>query len=199
MRRFVTGVEAFALALGAPGLFVLGLLDSSFLSLPEVPDALLVLMVTHAPARMPLYALSATLGSLLGCFILYYIGRKGGDAFVRRRIGAARVDRAVSVFNRYGVLAILIPALLPPPAPFKVFVLLAGVAGISPSRFVVAITIGRGIRYFGEGALALWYGPQALDWMEANGRTASLVLVGLCLGLLLAIVLWRKVRAGNGR
>lgn len=199
MRRFVTGVEALALALGAPGLFVLGFLDSSFLSLPEVPDALLVLMVTHAPARMPLYALSATLGSLLGCFILYYIGRKGGDAFVRRRLGAARVDRAVSVFNRYGVLAILIPALLPPPAPFKVFVLLAGVAGISPSRFVVAIAIGRGIRYFGEGALALWYGPQAMDWMEANGRTASLVLVALCVGLLLAMVLWRKVRAGNGR
>mgnify|MGYP003354008772 CR=1 FL=1 len=92
MRRFVTGVEAFALALGAPGLFVLGLLDSSFLSLPEVPDALLIVMVSHAPSRMPLYALSATLGSLLGCFILYYIGRRGGDPFVRRRLGAARAE-----------------------------------------------------------------------------------------------------------
>ena len=105
---------------------------------------------------MPLYALSATLGSLLGCFILYYIGRRGGDAFVRRRLGAARVDRAVGAFNRYGVLAILIPALLPPPAPFKVFVILAGLAGIGTSRFLVAIAIGRGIRYFGEGALAVW-------------------------------------------
>lgn len=199
MRRFVTAVEAFALALGAPGLFFLSLLDSSVLSLPEVPDALLVLMVTHAPSRMPLYALSATLGSLLGCLILYYIGRKGGDAFVRKRLGEARVDRAVRVFNRYGVLAILIPSLLPPPAPFKVFVLLAGVAGIKPARFIVAIAIGRSIRYFGEGALALWYGPQAMDWLEANGRTASLVLVGLSVGALLTMVVWRKVRSWNGR
>jgi membrane protein YqaA with SNARE-associated domain len=199
MRRFVTGVEAFALALGAPGLFVLGLLDSSFLSLPEVLDALLVVMVAHNPARMPLYAASATLGSLLGCLALYSVGRRGGEGFVRRKLGAGRVDRAVAAFNRYGVWTVLIPSLLPPPAPFKIFVLLAGVAGITTSRFLVAILIGRGIRYFGEGLLAVWYGAHAMDWIEEHGRQASLILVGLCLGLLAATVLWRKLRAGDSR
>ncbi len=71
-------------------------------------------------------------------------------------------------------MAVLIPSLLPPPMPFKIFVLLAGAAGISTGRFAVAIVIGRGIRYFGEALLAVWYGDQAMEFLHANGRTASL-------------------------
>jgi uncharacterized membrane protein YdjX (TVP38/TMEM64 family) len=85
-------------------------------------------------------------------------------------------------------MAVLIPSLLPPPAPFKIFVLLAGVAGISVWRFAIAIAIGRGIRYFGEGLLAVWYGEAAMAYIEANGRWVSLILVGL-LGVGLAAYL----------
>ncbi len=102
---------------------------------------------------------------------LYYIGRKGGDAFVRRRFSAGTRRPRDGTFQRYGVMAMLIPSLLPPPAPFKIFVLLAGVAGISATRFVTAIAIGRGIRYFGEGLLAVWYGDQAIAFIHENAAS----------------------------
>lgn len=199
MRRFVDGIQAFALGMGAPGLFVVAFLDSSFLSLPEINDLLLVLMVTRQKSRMVLYATSATLGSIAGCLVLYYLGRRGGDALVRRRFASERVDQALGVVRRFGVMSVLIPSLLPPPAPFKIFVLLAGVAGISVPRFVVAIAIGRGLRYFGEGLLAVRYGDRAVAYMEANARTVTLALAGLLLAGVVGYVLWSKAKGRKGR
>lgn len=195
MKQFLDWVQSIAIALGAPGLFLIGFLDSSFLSFPEVNDLLLVLMVTEHPHRMALYAGAATLGSLAGCLALYYVGRKGGDAFVRRRFSSGTVDKTLGMIRRNGVLAILIPSLLPPPAPFKIFVLLAGVAGITPARFTLAILLGRGIRYFGEGLLALWYGERAIVFIEENGREAGLVVVALIVVGLLGYWLWRKAQS----
>jgi membrane protein YqaA with SNARE-associated domain len=199
MRRILDWVQTVALGLGAPGLFIVAFLDSSFLSLPEINDLLLVWMVTQHKSRMILYATSATLGSIAGCLVLYYVGRKGGDALVRRRFHSATVDRAVATVQRYGVMAVLIPSLLPPPAPFKIFVLLAGVARINVTRFAIAIGIGRGIRYFGEGLLALWYGDQALEFIHANSRTVALSAVGLLAAGLAGYVIWSKARAQKSR
>ena len=131
--------------------------------------------------------------------MLYYLGRRGGDALVRRRFKAERVDRALGAIQRNGVMAVLIPSLLPPPAPFKIFVLLAGVARISVSRFMAAIGIGRGIRYFGEGLLAVRYGDRAITYLETNIRTVSLVLVGVLVAGLIVYVRWSKARARTGR
>lgn len=195
MKSFLAWVQSIAVTLGAPGLFLIGFLDSSFLSFPEVNDLLLVFMVTRHPHRMLVYAGSAVLGSLVGCLVLYYLGRKGGEAFVRRRFSSGMVDRALGVIQRNGVLAILIPSLLPPPAPFKIFVILAGIAGISPTRFTLAIVIGRGLRYFGEGLLALWYGERAIDFLQDNSGTVGLVLAGLLALGLLGYWIWRKTRA----
>jgi membrane protein YqaA with SNARE-associated domain len=199
MRRFADAIQAFALGMGAPGLFVVAFLDSSFLSLPEINDLLLVLMVTRQKSRMALYAASATLGSIAGCLILYYIGRRGGDAIVRKRFASERVDQALHAVRRYGVMSVLIPSLLPPPAPFKIFVLLAGVAGISAPRFVSAIAIGRGLRYFGEGLLAVRYGDQSVAYMEANAGTVTLVLAGVLLAAVVGYVLWGKAKGRKGR
>ena len=199
MMRFADWIQGFALALGAPGLFIVAFLDSSFLSLPEINDLLLIWMVTEHKARMPLYAAASMLGSIAGCVVLYYIGLKGGDALVRKRFHADRVDRALGVIQRNGVLAVLIPSLLPPPAPFKIFVLLAGVAGIPVSRFILAIGIGRGVRYFGEGLLAIRYGDQAIAYLENNLRTVSLALVGLIVVGVGAYFLWTKARAARSR
>jgi membrane protein YqaA with SNARE-associated domain len=199
MKRVVDGVQAFALGLGAPGLFVVAFLDSSFLSLPEINDLLLVMMVTREKSRMVLYAGSATLGSIAGCLILYYIGRTGGDALVRRRFSSDRVDRALRLVRRYGVMSLLIPSLLPPPAPFKIFVLLSGVAGIGVSRFVVAIAIGRGLRYFGEGLLAVRYGDQAVAYIDENGGRVALGLVAVLLAGTIGYILWRKARGEKDR
>jgi membrane protein YqaA with SNARE-associated domain len=199
MKGIVDWIQAVALALGAPGLFVVAFLDSSFLSLPEINDLLLIWMVTRHKSRMVLYASAATLGSIAGCLVLYYLGRKGGDALVRRRFTGARVDWALATMQRYGVMAVLIPSLLPPPAPFKIFVLLAGVAHISATRFAIAIGIGRGVRYFGEGLLAVWYGDQAIQYLEQNFRFVSLILVVLLAAGLIGYLLWRKARHAKSR
>ena len=194
MRRFVDWLQSATLAFGAPGLFVVAFLDSSFLSLPEINDLLLIWMVTQHKSRIVLYAGAATLGSIAGCLVLYYIGRKGGDALVRSRFNSARVDWALGTMRRYGAWAVLIPSLLPPPAPFKIFVLLAGVARIGAPRFAITIGVGRGLRYFAEGLLAVWYGDRAIDYLENNMRTVSLAVVGLLVAGLAGYILWRKAR-----
>jgi len=166
-----------AMALGAPGIFLVAFLDSSILSLPEVADLLVIWMVTNNKSRIVIYVVSATLGSLLGCLLLYGIGKKGGAGFVHRRFGSTNVERALEAFRRHGIMAVLIPSILPPPAPFKIFVLLAGLADISVARFSTAILIGRGLRYTVEGLLALWYGERAIAFIRQNGTTIALAAV----------------------
>jgi membrane protein YqaA with SNARE-associated domain len=174
VKTILAWVTALAEALGAPGLFVIAALDSSFLSLPQINDLLLILSVTRRPHLMPLYATMSTLGSLAGCFAMYYIGRKGEDALIKRRFSGPRTARALALFNRFGMLAVLVPAILPPPAPFKIFVILAGASRMSPWTFAVAVVLGRGFRYFGEGLLAVWYGERALRFLEVHGRQIAL-------------------------
>ena len=192
--RIVTWVQAFALGIGGPGLFLVAFLDSSFLSLPEINDLLVVMLVIEHKARMPYYALMATLGSLTGCLVLYGIGRRGGEALVRRRFGGARMKRALSLSKRYGVFAIAVPSILPPPAPFKIFVLLAGVAAVPLWQFAITIALARGFRYFMVGVLSVRYGDDAIAFIEANGRAVSLVLVGLIVAGGLAWIVWRRRR-----
>jgi len=193
MGSFADRVRTLALALGGPGLFLIGFLDSSFISLPEINDILLIWMVTQHKSRVLYYVACSTLGSIAGCLILYYIGRKGDD-WVTRRFSASSVERALATFQRYGVMAVLIPSLLPPPAPFKVFVLLAGVADISVGRFVLAVALGRGVRYFGEGLLAVWYGDAAMEFIQANGQPIALGLVGLLVIGLTAYLLRKRAQ-----
>ena len=170
MGRIVAKIRVVALALGAPGLFLVAFMDSSFLSLPEIVDVLVVWMITQHKHRMLLYVAAATFGSLSGCLVMYYLGRKGGDALVRRHFSAPKIERAMAMFRRHGMLALLVPALLPPPSPFKIFVVLAGVAGISATRFAIAIAIGRGVRYLALGILAVEYGDRALAFMSGARR-----------------------------
>ena len=190
--RIVTWVQAFAIGIGGPGLFLVAFLDSSFLSLPEINDLLVVMLVIEHKARMPYYALMATLGSVTGCLVLYWIGRTGGEALVRRRFGGPRMARALAMSKRYGVLAIAVPAILPPPAPFKIFVLLAGVAAVPVWQFATTIALARGFRYFMVGVLSVRYGDEAIAFIQANGRVVSLVLVGLIVAGGLAWIVWRR-------
>ena len=194
MHRFVTWVQGFALSLGGPGIFLIALLDSSFVPFPEVVDLLIILFVTRHPERMIYYSGLATLGSMLGCSMLYMVGRKGGEAFLRRRFKGRHVDRTLSVFQKYGLLAVAVPALLPPPFPFKPFVLVAGVARVRPLDFLIAIGIGRGIRYFGEGLLAVWYGEQAALFVRNNAREVSLAFASVVLVAGIAWIWYRRRR-----
>lgn len=186
MQRLVAWVQGFALALGGPGLFLIAFLDSSFLSFPQVVDLLLMGLVIRHKERMLYYALLPTLGSIAGCFVLYLVARKGGEAFLRKRFHGPHIDRALGLFQKYGLLAVAVPSILPPPMPFKIFVFAAGVAGVRPLEFLVAVAVGRSVRYFGEGLLAVWYGEQAIAFLKANAQPVAMVLAAavFVLGLL---------------
>lgn len=199
MAKIVEWAQGFALALGAPGLFVVAILDSSILTLPEINDLLVVLLVTRHKARLALYAGAATAGSIVGSLLLFTIGRKGGEAVLRKRFSVERSARAMAFIEKYGLLAIIIPSLLPPPMPFKMFVLLSGVARMSFARFITAVAIGRGTRYFGEGLLALRYGDQTMAFIHEHSWTVGIVLaVALSVGLVVYVVAGRA-NAAKGR
>ena len=199
MGRIVEWAQRFALALGAPGLFVVAILDSSILTLPEINDILVVLLVTRHKARLALYAGAATAGSIVGSLVLFTIGRKGGEALLRKRFSVERSTRAMAFIEKYGVLAIIIPSLLPPPMPFKMFVLLSGAARMSVPRFMTAVAIGRGTRYFGEGLLALRYGDQTMAFIHEHSWTVGIVLtIALAVGLAVYVVTGRA-NATKGR
>jgi len=196
MHKFVTSIQSLALAWGAPGIMFVAFLDSSILSLPEIADLLVIYMVTTHPARFALYVASATVGSLLGCLALYYIG-KGGEHLLRNRMSTHRYDKTLNAFRRHGVMAVLVPSLLPPPAPFKPFVLLAGVAEISAAKFTTAILIGRGARYLIEGLLALWYGERAMAYIREHGVQVAIVVVVLVLIGFLIYLRWPRNRTSH--
>lgn len=173
-------VVATVAALGGTGLFLISFLDSSVLTFPVINDLLLVDFSIRNPAGMPYYALMATLGSIAGCVLLYFIARKGGEALFRRRAGphAASVKAWI---EHNGFISVLIAALLPPPTPFKAFVIAAGVFEVPLRSFVIALGLARGLRYFGLGLLAVRYGEQAKHYL----REHTLVLTGIALGLVL--------------
>ncbi len=157
-------IITFAGALGAPGLFLISFLDSSVLSFPIINDLLLIELSIQHPLRMPLYAFMAATGSVLGCVLLYFIARKGGEALFHRKAG----ERAHSIrqwVESNGFLGMLVAALLPPPTPFKIFVFAAGVFKVPLWSFTSAISLARAIRYFGVGYLAVRHGDQALPFL----------------------------------
>lgn len=192
LTKVVAAITAWATGLGGVGLFIIAALDSSFLSFPQVNDVLVMLLSAKYPERMIYYAGMTTAGSLLGCYALFAVARRGGEVFMRKRLKGAHVDRAIRLYQRFGILAVVVPALLPPPVPFKVFVVLAGAANVATWRFVVAIVIGRGIRYFGQGYLAVLYGEQALGYMQAHGTEIGIGLAVLALAAGLGLVMLRR-------
>jgi membrane protein YqaA with SNARE-associated domain len=192
VKSFISSLYGFALSLGGPGLFTIAFLDSSFVSLPQINDILVVLMVTQYKAWMPYYALMATLGSIAGCYVIYYLAERGGEAFLRKRLKAGHIERAMGLYRKHGLLALIVPALLPPPAPFKLFVLMAGVAGVRPLRFVLAIALARGARYLALGTLAIFYGDLALEVMRTRGQEVALWLVAIIIGGTLAWLAWQR-------
>jgi len=160
-------IVAFAASLGAPGLFLISFLDSSFVPFPIINDALLILFSSRNHARMPLYAFLATSGSVLGCVLLYFIARKSGEAYFHRKAGErGKVIRHWVEQNGFG--GMLIAALLPPPTPFKFFVLAGGVFEVPLWSFTSAITLARLIRYYGIGFLAVRYGDNYKDFISQH-------------------------------
>jgi membrane protein YqaA with SNARE-associated domain len=156
----LTRVSEVLITFGPFGLFAVALLDSTFVPLPSSADALMMLLTTTHPRWMVLYALIATAGSGLGCWILYLISRRAG-ARALNRFSEAKQKRVKDLIHRYDMLSVLVATLLPPPFPFKLFVITAGVFRFSLLRFMIAIVVGRAFRFLLEGYFAVRYGAEA--------------------------------------
>lgn len=171
-------VIAFAGGLGAPGLLLISFLDSSFLTFPVINDLILIELSLQHPARMPLYAAMATVGSVLGCMVLFLIARKTEEAVFHRRAG--RHGMAIRHWvERNGFAGMLVAALLPPPTPFKFFVLAAGIFEVRLVSFVSAVSLARVFRYFGVGYLAIRYGHDALPYLGQHKLQVAFAAVAL--------------------
>lgn len=148
-------------------LFGLSFLDSILLPLPSLNDLLLIDLSIRSPLRMPYYATLATIGSLSGSVLLYFLARKGEEAAFHKKAGS-QAPRIRHWIERNGFVTLTIAALLPPPAPFKMFVLAAGVFGMPFRAFLAAMSIARAVRFFGEGYLAVRYGAQATHFLAEH-------------------------------
>ena len=178
----------------APAMILIGALDSSLLSLPEINDYLVVGRCFKDPSAAFYFPLFAATGSVIGCLALYTIMRRGGQALLRRRFNPENIERVERAYARYGFLAIAIPALLPPPMPFKVFVATAGTLEYPRWKFLLTVMLARSFRYYVEGILAVYYGRRVLTFLRDNGLAIISVAAGLAL-----VVLLIYLSSGRGR
>jgi membrane protein YqaA with SNARE-associated domain len=184
---------AWLKTLGPGGLFTISLVDSAGVPLPGGPDAVMIFLSAERPWLMPLYAFAATAGSTIGCTLMYLAARRAG-LIALKRVSAERRERIENLLGRYDMLAIMVPAVLPPPFPFKPFVLSAGVFKLKISRFVAAVFMGRAARFLIEGWLAVELGEAAGDAIRQHGLKV-LMAVGVILLVVIALKFYRARRA----
>jgi membrane protein YqaA with SNARE-associated domain len=177
-----------------PAMIVIGALDSSLLSLPEVNDYLVVARCYTHPRAVVFFPMFAATGSVLGCLLLYTILSRGGRAVLHRRFRLEHVERVELVYAQFGILALAVPALLPPPMPFKIFVATAGALQFPRRRFLLTILLARSVRYYAEGILAVFYGERVLRFSRDNG----LFIISMFAGLFV-ITLAIYLLSGKGR
>ncbi len=175
---------------GSLGLFAITLLDSAFIPIPGGPDAAMIVLSARSPEWMPVYALVATIGSTIGCTMLYLAARRAG-ASALKRVKPERRERIENLLGRYDMLAVMIPAVLPPPFPFKPFILGAGVFKLKTTRFIIAVFAGRATRFLIEGWVAVKLGEENAGPFIARHGLKVLIAVGVLLALSIAFKLYR--------
>ncbi|MBS1807183.1 MAG: DedA family protein [Acidobacteria bacterium] len=184
-------LKATLVGFGALGIFGIALMDAAFIPMPGGPDVVVITLSVAAPAMMPLYVLAAMAGSTLGSLILYFIARKGGQAALRK-FSAEKRAKVQKALDEYDIWALLVAAVMPPPFPFKIFVLSAGAFRVQLWRFVLAMVLGRGFRFVLEGWLAVRYGEQATEILKQNG-----VKIGLGVAAAIIVIFLVKLLLGR--
>lgn len=178
-----------------PAMILIGALDSSLLSLPEVNDYLVMARCYTHPHAIYFFPMFAAIGSVLGCLLLYTILRRGGQAVLHRRFKIEHVQKVEQAYARFGILALAVPALMPPPMPFKIFVATAGALQFPRRKFLLTIFVARSVRYYVEGTLAVFYGERVGRFLKDNGLLIISVVAGLCVIALAVYLLSGKGRA----
>jgi membrane protein YqaA with SNARE-associated domain len=196
-RWLEVNVIGLPIYLAAPAMIIIGALDSSLLSLPEINDYLVVGRCYKDPSAAFYFPLFSATGSVIGCNLLYTIVRRGGQAVLRKRFNLQSIKRVERAYERFGFLAIGIPAILPPPLPFKIFVATAGALEYPRWKFLLTVMIARSLRYYVEGILAVYYGRRVLLFMKDNGLVIISIVATLLLvvGIIYLIINWRKTPA----
>jgi membrane protein YqaA with SNARE-associated domain len=186
-------VIGMPLYIAAPAMVIIGALDSSLLSLPEINDYLVVGRCFKNPSAAFYFPLIAATGSVIGCNLLYSIVRRGGQAVLRKRFNLQSIKRVERAYERFGFLAIGIPAILPPPLPFKIFVATAGALEYPRWKFLLTVMIARSFRYYVEGILAVFYGQRVLLFLRDNGLVIlSIAGAALLAGGLIYLIVKRR-------
>jgi len=144
--------------LGGPGLILLGLLDNSPIPLPGSMDVATILLAAHNRNMWIYYAMMATAGGVLGGYLTYRMARKGGKETLEKRFSKRKTARVYAIFERWGLVSVAIPAILPPPFPIVPMLLAAGAMQYSTRKFLAALAVGRGIRYTILAYLGAHYG-----------------------------------------
>ena len=188
LTKGLTRLSEYLVTFGPFGLFVVSVLDSSFVPLPSSADALMLLLSTTHPRFMIVYALIATAGSAVGCWLLYIVSRRAG-ARALGRFSERKQKRVKELIDRYDMLSVLVATLLPPPFPLKLFVVTAGVFRFSLLRFMAAIVVGRAFRFLLEGYFAIRYGAEAKAILAKYYPWIGLVVA---IGVVLFVII-RKV------
>src|SRR5437763_17046987 len=178
-----------------PVMILVGALDSSLLSLPEINDYLVIARCFTHPRAVVFFPLFASTGSLLGCLLLYTILQRGGLAVLHRRFKLEHVQRVERAYARFGILALAIPALLPPPMPFKIFVATAGALQFPRRRFLITMMLARSVRYYADGVLAVHSGRPVPQFLQDNGLIIVTAVFALCLAGIAVYLLSNKGRA----
>lgn len=174
---------------GAPGLFLLALIDSGLIPLPQGVDVLLFAQTVQNPGGALLYAGLAAVGSLLGCIFLYYVARKAGEIALARRTSPERMGLIRRQIEKYDALALVLPTMVPLPLPMKLFVIAAGVFKVRLGRFALAILFARVVRFFGIALLAQRYGDRTWTLLREN-----ILAVGVGAACLVALFYWLSRR-----
>jgi membrane protein YqaA with SNARE-associated domain len=183
-------VEA-AVYVAAPMMVFVGALDSSLLSLPEVNDYITIARVANNPNEVYYFPLFPAIGSVIGCLVLYRITMRG-EQFINKRFHPKHLDRVKDLYRKWGLFALVIPALLPPPMPFKIFVASAGALGYPMGRFAAVIMISRTVRYYFWGILAFFFRNevrQMIDWLGEN----LVAVLGALIAASIVFLIARKV------
>jgi membrane protein YqaA with SNARE-associated domain len=174
--------------LGGLGFIPLGLLDSSVIPLPGSMDVLTIVLSARKQELWLYYALMATVGSVIGGFVTYRLARKGGKETLERKFPARTLEKVYKIFARWGFGAIAMVALLPPPAPMVAFVFAAGAMQYSVKKFLVALTLGRLVRYSLLAFLAARYGRQVLRVISQHGHPVLIAVIGLIAAAIAALI-----------
>ena len=189
--KYQAYLQGLLLPFGPWGVFAIALIDAAAFGVPM--DPIIAIFVHTDPRRTLLYATVGAAGSAIGSLVPYLLGYKGGEAFVVKKVGQARFDRVYRLSEKYGDLALIIPGVMPPGFPFKLFVFSAGVAEMNWAHFLLAVFTGRVLRFCILAVLTIEFGPQVVQLAQGLATQHKTLLLGILLGLVIAGIVWRLI------